>query len=271
MLIYKVTNQINGLIYIGQTSKTLEERKRKHENESLNFHRKSVKFHNALLKYGFDNFTWEVLRCCINQEELDYWEKYYIDYYKSYDRFKGYNLKLGGKTGGVFTEESKLNLGKSTKLKWQNPECAEKMLNGLRKGTETVKERSKLNFIEHVCPVCNKIFKTKNYNYHKYCSLQCANIDNTDNLRELSKKASYIVHQKYLYKQKERYILIKEWCFNNTELIESAKLNDLKFLKDLAVYIGVKDTRSLGKVLGVRYKKDILLQLKNIIKCTPNL
>ena len=57
------------------------------------------------------------------------------------------------------------------------------MLNGLRKGTETVKEKSKLNFIEHVCPICNRIFKTKNYNSHKYCSLQCANIDNVNNIK----------------------------------------------------------------------------------------
>ena len=54
------------------------------------------------------------------------------------------------------------------------------------------------------------------------------------------------------------------------DLIIKAKLNNLKFLNTLAQFIGVKDIRSLGKVLEVKYKKDILFKLKNIIKCTPN-
>ena len=62
MLIYKVTNKINGYIYIGQTSLTLEQRKWRHEHESINVRRKTVKFHNALSKYGFDNFVWEIIK-----------------------------------------------------------------------------------------------------------------------------------------------------------------------------------------------------------------
>ena len=33
MLIYKVTNKINGCIYIGQTTLTLQERRYKHEQD----------------------------------------------------------------------------------------------------------------------------------------------------------------------------------------------------------------------------------------------
>ena len=40
MIIYKVTNKLNGQIYIGQTSKSLEERKLRHEKESLTENRK---------------------------------------------------------------------------------------------------------------------------------------------------------------------------------------------------------------------------------------
>lgn len=68
MIIYKVTNNLNGNVYIGQTSKTLEERRSKHEKESLTENRKTVKFHNALQKYGFENFTWEILKTCSSQE-----------------------------------------------------------------------------------------------------------------------------------------------------------------------------------------------------------
>lgn len=35
------------------------------------------------------------------------------------------------------------------------------MLVGLRKGTETVKQRAKLNFVEFKCPYCGKVLKLK--------------------------------------------------------------------------------------------------------------
>ena len=78
------------------------------------------------------------------------------------------------------------------------------------------------------------------------------------------------IRENYLSIREERISLIKEWVNTNKDLIIKAKLNNLKFLNTLAQFIGVKDTRSLGKVLEVKYKKDILFKLKNIIKCTPN-
>ena len=107
MLIYKVTNNINGQIYIGQTTLSLEQRKYKHEQESRSKYRKTIKFHNALLKYGFSNFTWEILRKCNSQEELDYFEKYYIQLYNSCDRNKGYNLKYVGELEVYFPKKLK--------------------------------------------------------------------------------------------------------------------------------------------------------------------
>ena len=74
MLIYKVTNKINGKVYIGQTIHSLEHRKNGHERGARCERRTTVKFHNALLKYGYDSFYWEVLRECTTQDELDYYE-----------------------------------------------------------------------------------------------------------------------------------------------------------------------------------------------------
>ena len=56
MIIYKVTNLINGKIYIGQSINTLEYRKSQHEREAKCNKRKTIYFHLALLKYGFENF-----------------------------------------------------------------------------------------------------------------------------------------------------------------------------------------------------------------------
>ena len=269
MLIYLVTNKINGCVYVGQTTLSLEERKRYHERESLCKSRKTVKFHNALLKYGFDNFEWMILQKCNSQDELDYYEQLYISQYNSCDRVKGYNLKIGGRTGGLMTEEAKNNLGKSTKRKWLDPECAAKMREGLRKGTETMKRKAATNFIEHICPVCGIIFRTKKHDSHTYCSLKCANIALKGSMKAKSEKASEVTHAAFIKRQKEKLPLIYTWCREHRELIIHAKFNDLKFLKDLAAFVGLKDTRSLGKLLDLRYKKEIVWKLKDIIKYMP--
>lgn len=43
-------------------------------------------------------------------------------------------------------------------------------------------------------------------------------------------------------------------------------MNKLTFLNDLANFVGVKDTRTLGKVLDVSGKRDIINKLKELIK-----
>lgn len=268
MIIYKVTNNLNGQVYIGQTSKTLEERRRKHEKETLTESRKTVKFHNALRKYGFENFTWEVLKECQSQEELDYYEEYYINKYNSLDRESGYNLKHGGKFGGCYSEEAKVNMGEATKKKWADPECSKKMLAGLRRGTETVKQKAEENYIEHICPTCGKSFKTKAWDSHVYCSLECSNKANIENgiCAKNLELANTKNKEKYLSKKEERLHLINKWLESNSELVLNAKLNNLRFLDGLCNYIGIKDTRSLGKVLDVKYKKEIIGKLKEIIE-----
>ena len=49
---------INGKIYIGLTTKTLEERVKYHERDSL---RMDTYFYRAIKKYGFDSFKWEII------------------------------------------------------------------------------------------------------------------------------------------------------------------------------------------------------------------
>lgn len=268
MLIYKVTNILNHQVYVGQTIYTLEKRKSEHEKEALNKNRKTVKFHNALLKYGFENFKWEALKECDSQEELDYYETLYIEKFNCLDRNKGYNLKSGGKLGGCYSKEAKENMGESTKKKWENPECALKMLEGLRKGTETVKLKALNNYKSHECPVCHKEFKTKNWNTHTYCSLKCANLALKSSMKEKSILGTKIIKENYKKVKDNRYNLILEWAKNkeNIDLVNNSKLNNLKYLNALADYVGVKDTRSLGKVLNVEYKKDIHNKLKDLIK-----
>ena len=85
--IYKVTNKINGKVYIGQ-SVDIGRRWRQHMTaEDDNY------FHKAIQKYGVENFEWEVIEQC-KKSELDERESYWIEYYDSFN--KGYNCTKGG-------------------------------------------------------------------------------------------------------------------------------------------------------------------------------
>lgn len=92
--IYKIENQINHLVYIGQ-AKIIERR--------LNAHRSIYKsptaleynnqIHTAMRDYGIENFTFEIVeRCPI--EKLNEREKYWVSHYNSYKN--GYNGTEGG-------------------------------------------------------------------------------------------------------------------------------------------------------------------------------
>lgn len=60
MNIYKITNKINGKIYIGQTINTPEYRMQQHFREARSVARTNYGiFHNAILEYGETNFSVE--------------------------------------------------------------------------------------------------------------------------------------------------------------------------------------------------------------------
>ena len=100
MIIYKATNKLTKKIYIGQTSKTLKERKIAHKN-SAKFGSK-YHFHNAIRKYGFAVFEWKILEKDIkNKNELDILE---IKYIRKFNSIKnGYNISTGGGGGDTLT------------------------------------------------------------------------------------------------------------------------------------------------------------------------
>lgn len=101
--IYKFENKINHHVYIGQ-SKNILQRYQDHLSRykhprTTNSEYNSI-FHQALRKYGIENFTFEIIEECppvleiLNQREI-----YWIAYYDSYNN--GYNATLGGQTGVV--------------------------------------------------------------------------------------------------------------------------------------------------------------------------
>lgn len=89
-IIYKLTLVIDGRCYIGQTIRSLKERISEHS------HKRMFYINNAINKYGINNFICEIIEKVDNQINLDIKEKYWIQYYKSNIKGKGFNLTTGG-------------------------------------------------------------------------------------------------------------------------------------------------------------------------------
>lgn len=92
--IYIIRNTINNKVYIGQTRTSMEQRWREHLRHAQ--YGKQV-INRAMKKYGIDKFYIETLEIC-SLEVLNYREMYYIDLYDSTNKFKGYNVSIGGNT-----------------------------------------------------------------------------------------------------------------------------------------------------------------------------
>lgn len=91
--IYKITNIVNGKVYIGQTRQTFNDRLKTHVRRGLRAEPgTNNKLYNAMWEEGVENFTFEVV-CQCAADELNEKERYYIDFFKSCEW--GYNTQQG--------------------------------------------------------------------------------------------------------------------------------------------------------------------------------
>ena len=138
-VIYVRPNLINGKKYVGQaTTKRFKERQYKWKN--LNNPYAGPAINRARAKYGIDNFGFEILREC-NDDELDYWEKYYIKELNTKVPY-GYNLTDGGggTSGYIFslTEEQKKKISEALKGRKLSEETKDK-ISKKKKGIPNIK------------------------------------------------------------------------------------------------------------------------------------
>ncbi len=108
-IIYIIKNKINWKRYIGQSLNTFYYRYTKKWWQYLS----NDHFKYAIEKYGHENFEIEIILSNQTQNALDFWEIFYIDYFKSNKMEYGYNMTYGGKNGAEITKEVKYKIGKS--------------------------------------------------------------------------------------------------------------------------------------------------------------
>ena len=97
MFLYKITNKINGKIYIGQTINSIG--KRWHNHCRKNHGCSAIS--NAIRKYSKENFTIEEIGGANSQSELNY-RGWLLIHNLNSKAPNGYNLKEGGGSKGKF-------------------------------------------------------------------------------------------------------------------------------------------------------------------------
>lgn len=114
-VIYKITNLINGKIYIGQTVVSEPQRWQAHIwNAYNNPTNDCIYLCNAIKKYGRKNFKREILEEIDNLDELNDKKIYYIQKYNSTNPEIGYNICIGGGGHAKYSSEEILELYKNT-------------------------------------------------------------------------------------------------------------------------------------------------------------
>jgi len=129
MIVYLVTNKVNGMQYVGQTSKTLMRRWNNHGLPS----NKDLYFNNSILRYGKENFQVEQLHTCETKEEMNFVEMFYISLLNT-KRPNGYNLTDGGEgcPGHTVSAEGRLRMREAQLGKKQSEGTKQKRSQALR-------------------------------------------------------------------------------------------------------------------------------------------
>lgn len=135
MLIYLLTNTINGKQYVGQTTQPLRKRLAGHRHKSS---AKTMYVARAIQKYGWENFEASVLTSCSSQDELNEQEVHFVLTLGTMAP-KGYNLAAGGGGTGIMSLEARKKIGAAHRGKTATPETR-KRLSDAHKGIRLSEE-----------------------------------------------------------------------------------------------------------------------------------
>lgn len=107
--VYVHENKINGKKYVGLTK---QNPKNRWGTNGINYKKSCPHFWNAIQKYGWDNFTHEVVASGLTKEEAAQMQIDLISKYKTQDKQYGYNVLAGG-TAPELPEEVRQKMSKA--------------------------------------------------------------------------------------------------------------------------------------------------------------
>jgi group I intron endonuclease len=121
--IYAIINRVNNKIYIGKTKNFyqryhqylygIKSKKTKHVNSYLL---------NSILKHKSENFRFEIIEI-LNLNKINSFnekELYWMDYYNTCCRLKGYNLRRDSSSGMIVHKETSLKISNRLKKEWSD-------------------------------------------------------------------------------------------------------------------------------------------------------
>jgi hypothetical protein len=138
MVVYRVTNLINGKIYIGKDSRN-----------DPNYYGSGILIKKSIIKYGISNFIKEILGVYTSEDELNEGEIYWIKELDSRNPMIGYNISEGGEGFNLKNlpnyDEIKEKMDKSPHLRKSYIEKygQERSKEIIKKKSETYKRNSK--------------------------------------------------------------------------------------------------------------------------------
>ncbi len=141
MIVYMATNTKNGKVYICRTIRPLKICIRGHKHKATII---TSPFYNAIRKYGWYNFTWQIIDRCNTITEMYESKGRFIKSYKSTNREFGYNCTTGG-LHRTYTEDTTKKISATVKELWKNPDIRENLMKNrkyLPASDETRKKRS---------------------------------------------------------------------------------------------------------------------------------
>lgn len=209
MIIYLITNNINGKQYVGQTTRALEKRWQEHICQGRTA-RSAVK--SAINKYGKENFTIEQIDSAASLEELNKKEVNWISKLGTLD--SGYNLHPGGNSTQI-TEETREKLSKVARGRKLSNETISKIVKANKGSKRSIKSKEKMSIAAK--KDVNRVSHLNNISPRKKI------IDNNGNIYSSISQASKLlnVSRGSIYK-----VLNREWKQVNNMTFSYLENND---------------------------------------------
>jgi len=141
-VIYKISNNINNKVYIGETIQDNPYKRWRGHQASINSGKGCPLLRKAVLKHGINNFKFEVLIICFDHDVYKY-EKEYIKKYNSVVP-NGYNSNEGGdptinRTGIPHTKETIERIKNTLRQKYiDNPNLRQEIGNKVKVGMQNI-------------------------------------------------------------------------------------------------------------------------------------